>query len=123
MKPVTTRLQIRQLDLQLNLGWRSKERAKEQGILLDIDLDFPCAPTACETDHLDNTVCYDQLIQTIRQQLGDKHYRLVEHLGRDIYMIVKSQLPANTSAAIHITKFPKIAGLTGGVCFTYGDIK
>lgn len=118
-----SQLQIRQVDLQLNLGWRSKERAQEQGILLDIDIHFPTAPAACETDHLDNTVCYDQLIQTIREQLGDKPFRLIEHLARDIYLIVKTALPENATTVIHITKFPKVTGLIGGVCFSYGDTK
>lgn len=118
-----SQLKIRQVDLQLNLGWRSKERAQEQGILLDIDIYFPIAPAACETDHLDNTVCYDQLIQTIREKLGDKPFRLIEHLARDIYLIVKTALPDNATTAIHVTKFPKVKGLIGGVCFSYGDTK
>lgn len=123
MKPITAHLQLRQIDLKLNLGWRSKERSQEQGILLDIDIDFPQAPSACETDHLDNTVCYDQLIQTIRQKLGDKQYKLIEHVARDTYLIVSSQLPPEATTIIHITKFPKVVGLTGGVCFSYGDKK
>jgi dihydroneopterin aldolase len=123
MNSLYSHLKIRQVDLQLNLGWRSKERAQEQGILLDIDIYFPTAPTACETDHLDNTVCYDQLIQTIREKLGDKSFRLIEHLARDIYLIVKTNLPDNAATTIHITKFPKVTGLIGGVCFSYGDTK
>lgn len=121
MNQIKTRLYIKQVDLRVNLGWRQKERTTEQAILLDIDIIFSQLPGACKTDDLSQTVCYDQLIQTIRTRLGDRHFRLIEHLTQEIYLITKSLLPASASTIIHLTKFPKVEGLTGGVCFTYGD--
>lgn len=120
MNPITAHLQIRQIHLPVNLGWRTKERSEEQNVLLDIDIYFKNPPAACETDHLDNTICYDQLIQTLYRQLSDKHYRLIEHLARDIYEIINASLPKDASAVVHLAKFPKVTGLTGGVCFSYG---
>jgi FolB domain-containing protein len=124
MTNLHSHLSIRGLDLRVNLGWRSKERAEEQAILLDMDIAFPEPPKACETDHLRDSVCYAAITETIRKQLGDKKFRLVEHLSRDIYHIVKPLLPITATLMVRVTKFPNryIAGLTNGICFSYGDL-
>jgi len=112
---------VRALELNVNLGWRRKERSKEQSVLLDLDIRLPKPPKACVTDELDDTVCYASLSDQIRAELGDKKYRLIEHLSRDIYDIVIKQLPKKSRLIVRITKFPKIKGLIGGVSFEYGD--
>ncbi len=99
---------VRALELNFNFGWRRKERSKEQGVLLDLDIRLPKPPKACVTDELDDTVCYASLSDQIREELGDKKYRLIEHLSRDIYDIVIKQLPKKSRLIVRITKFPKI---------------
>lgn len=121
LKKIHSMLQLRGLELSVNLGWRKKERGAEQAVLLDIDIHFPHAPQACLTDDLQDTVCYAQLIQAIRLQSASKHFHLIEHLATDIYHFVKTHLPTNTKISVRITKYPKIAGLTGGACFCYED--
>lgn len=112
-------LHIKSYDLKVNLGWRDKERMEAQSVLLDIDIIFATQPTGCLSDHLEDTVCYADLITAINTGLNDKHYRLVEHLTYDIYQIVMKQLPAKSNLTITITKHPKIPGLIGGVSFVY----
>ncbi len=112
---------VRDLELSVNLGWRHKERSSEQGVLLDLDIWLPKPPKACETDELDDTVCYAELSDKIRKGIGDTKYRLIEHLSRDIYQIVKKELPKKSRLIVRLTKFPKIDGLVGGVSFEYGD--
>jgi dihydroneopterin aldolase len=114
-------LQIRGLTLPINLGWRDKEREHEQLVLLDFELKFKDLPKACTTDQLKDTVCYATLIKTLREELNDGSFRLVEHLAYEIHRILKSQLPKDISLTVHITKHPKIKGLTGGVCFSCYD--
>jgi len=116
-----TTLDIKQLLLNVNLGWREKERDSEQAIYLDMIIRFFEPPKACVTDELDDTQCYATLINHIREHLNDKHFKLVEHLAAEIYHLTKSILPQKTEAQIAITKFPKVGGLTGGVTFHYGD--
>lgn len=116
-------LHIHSLELNLNLGWRTKERALEQAIFLDMDIHFPTPPEACHTDDLDDTVCYAKLIEEIREKTSAKQYKLVEHLSADIYHLAKKHMPVNACINIRITKYPQIAGLKNGVSFEYGDKK
>jgi dihydroneopterin aldolase len=120
-KTCDSTLFVRGVELSVNLGWRRQERAHEQAVLLDIDIKFAAPPSACQTDTLDETVCYATLISKIREQIVNKDYRLIEHLSAEIYSIIKPDLPTDAKLQIRITKYPKITGLTGGVCFTYGD--
>lgn len=121
MTSTNCKLQIRDVELNVNLGWRKKERSQEQRVLLTIDICFPKPPIACSTDKLADTICYATLIQRIREQLGEKHFHLVEHLAHDIYQIVKPLMLDKTKIIVSITKYPEVEGLTGGVCFSYSD--
>lgn len=121
-KSITTTLFVRSLELSVNLGWRLPERGQEQAVLLDLEIRFPTPPQACENDNLDDTVCYATLINHIRANLENKHYHLVEHLSADIYAMVKPKLPPQSRLLVNLTKYPKIGGLTGGVCFSYGEV-
>lgn len=121
MPKLTSYLSIRSLELNVNLGWRHAERKEEQAILLDVDISFYKPPKACETDKLADTVCYASLIDDLRANLGEKKYKLVEHLAYEIYHIIKVRLPAKSNVMVHLTKYPKIKGLSAGICFHYGD--
>jgi dihydroneopterin aldolase len=114
-------LRIQGLELNLNLGWRSKERNEEQAVLLDMEMVFPTPPSACLTDQLDDTVCYAKLTDKIRNQISAKSYRLVEHLAADIYTLAKQNMPDDTRVIVRITKYPRIGGLRNGISFEYGD--
>lgn len=120
-KKCYTKLYIRKLELSVNLGWRNPERKLKQGIELDLEISFPLPPKACVTDNLDDTLCYDELISTLREKIRTKKYRLVEHLCAEIYTLTKSHLPKKSKLNVKLTKYPKIQGLINGVCFAYGD--
>lgn len=119
--PVSTTLFINALEMPIHIGWTDNERLHPQSIFLDIELRFPKTPKACETDQLEDTVCYDSMIRTIREKTHQRHFKLVEHLASEIYRIVQTGLPEKTLAKIKIKKMPAISGLTDGVCFHYGD--
>jgi len=121
MTKLDASLSIRQLELSLFLGWPEDERAKKQTVLLDIDVHFAKPPQACVSDKLDETVCYDTLSQTIRQHIGERHFRLVEHLSSDLYQCIKPVFPTDARITVRVTKHPAIEGLRAGVCFSYGD--
>lgn len=111
-------LRIKELELKVNLGWRDKEQLSPQAIMCDIEVYFNNEPEAANTDDLADTICYDKLIQKIRAHISPKSYRLVEHLAKEIYDIVKNELPAQGVAIVSVTKKPKIEGLIGGVTYT-----
>lgn len=116
----TNLLNINSLELELYLGWPDDERLRRQTILLDIQILYPDVPKACETDHLDDTVCYRHLIESLRNELQNKKFHLIEHVTQAIYLYLKSLVPKETKLAISLTKRPQIAGL-GSVTFHYGD--
>jgi len=115
------KLHIHSLELNVNLGWRSKERSLSQAILLDMDIHFKKPPKACTTDNLQDTMCYAKLIEEIRDKTAVKQYKLIEHLSADIYQLAKKTLPEEVCLTVRITKYPNIAGLQKGVSFEYGD--
>lgn len=111
------------LELSVKLGWPQDERLKEQIVVTDIMIDFVEPPRACTTDHLEDTYCYDALIKDIKIFIASKKFRLIEHLGFELYQLIKKSLPENTRIRTRVTKKPAILNLTGGVAFFYGDEK
>jgi dihydroneopterin aldolase len=114
-------MMLRALELDVFIGCIDSEREKKQTISLDIRLHFPEPLSACTTDELTDTICYDTLIRQIKATLGERHFNLIEYLGCEIYQMIKKNVSAATSVNICITKKPPISGLTGGAAFFYGD--
>jgi dihydroneopterin aldolase len=117
------RFLISGLELCVFLGWPEAERIDEQVVLLDIEITLPTPPEACATDELNDTVCYADIITEIHNRIGTRVFKLIEHLCYEIYQLIKPSLPIDAKLSIHLTKHPKIQGLTGGVCFSYEDEK
>jgi len=115
-----TTLFINALELEVFLGWPTEERMRKQVIALDMEINLPEPPKACTSDHLDDTVCYHQLINTLRAKLGEKKFRLIEHITADVYETVKNILPEDSDLNVSLTKHPQIQGL-GSVTFNYRD--
>lgn len=113
-------MQLNGLELSVNLGWPQGERKKTQIVSLTAIIYFPATPLGCTTDQLTDTQCYDTLIQSIKNGLGDRHFRLLEHLGYEIHRIIQDNLPPDFKVQISLTKKPAILNLTGGVTFSYG---
>lgn len=114
-------LQVNALKLNVHLGWPEKERLKKQIVWLDLYITFPNVPKACQTDRLENTYCYADIIKILSKQISNKTFHLIEHLTAEIYKMVKNLLPKNVLLSVCITKYPKIKQLQGGVSFHYGD--
>lgn len=122
LKKMNSSLHLKGLALDVHLGWPQAEREKTQAIILDIKLHFLQPPRACSTDDLEDTHCYDTLVQNIRHYLNQREFRLIEHLGKELYQFIKLQFSKQeASLTIRITKKPTISNLNGGVSFCYGD--
>jgi len=114
-------INLNSLELSVKLGWPQDERLKEQIIRLDVVIRFLKPPKACQSDDLEDTHCYDALIEIIKQFVAARKFRLLEHLGSQIYTLIKKELSDNAEARVKITKKPAILNLTDGVTFCYGD--
>ena len=114
-------LTINGLKLHTHLGWSERERSRKRLVLLNITLTFTTPPAACQTDQLEDTICYDTLIALLRKKLGVKKFKLLEHLAAEIYTILHQETDHKLKISIHLTKYPSIDQLSEGVSFYYGD--
>lgn len=121
MKTHYASINLNGLELSVKLGWPQDERLKEQIIRLDIVIHFLTPPKACQSDDLNDTHCYDALIEIIKRFVAARKFRLLEHLGCEIYTVIKNELSDNAEVCVKITKKPAILNLTDGVTFCYGD--
>ncbi len=113
-------LEINGLELSVFLGWPDDERSQKQTVWLDIKMQFPTEPKACLSDELNDTVCYQALIQQLREHIADTPFKLVEHLTHAIYEFIQDLVPEKTTISIALTKHPRqILGL-GSVTYHYG---
>jgi len=116
-----SKITLNNLELSVNLGWPQGERVKQQIVTLDVVLHFSKPPLACTTDQLADTYCYHTLINTIKKNLEQRHFRLIEHLGFELYQTIRQSLSSDTRIQLRLTKKPAILNLTDGVTFCYGD--
>lgn len=114
-------MKLQGIELQIHLGWSEQERQKRQTISLQLDLYFPEPPAACETDNLADTLCYDHLINNLKNHIENRPFKLIEHLAKEIYKFTKKSTNSEIVIKVHVTKKPLIEALTQGVMFSYGD--
>jgi len=112
---------LRGLEFPVYLGWPDAERAQPQIVVIDFNLQFPQPPHGCVSDELQDTHCYDTLTSSILEKISQRQFRLLEHLGHEVYQHLKSFVKEGTKVNIRVKKLPPIAGLKGGVFFNYGD--
>jgi dihydroneopterin aldolase len=111
-------LRIHRLELDVRLGCEAEERATTQKVELDATLRFATTPAACRTDRLADTVCYAELGEIARALASAREYRLVEHLGHELYAAFRDRLPDDARLELVVRKVaPPVPGLLGGVSF------
>ncbi|MDR3478201.1 MAG: dihydroneopterin aldolase [Gammaproteobacteria bacterium] len=121
MKPIFSHITLSGLELPVHLGWPDTERADPQIVRLDVHFSFPEPPLGCTSDHLNDTQCYDALVSQIKVKIFSKPFRLIEHLGHEIYQTIKAALSPDIQVSIRVKKQTEIPHLTAGVTFYYGD--
>jgi 7,8-dihydroneopterin aldolase/epimerase/oxygenase len=114
-------LSLRGLELKVFLGWPAEERAQLQTVSVDIEIEFATALQACVSDNLDDTFCYNELIQTLEKKIAAREFHLLEHLAFELYQAVKQTIQLDAKVGIHVKKMPAIPQLTGGAIFYFGD--
>lgn len=67
---ISSCLTLNGLELHIYLGWPTAERLQLQTVKVDITIQFTTPPSACTTDNLQDTFCYDALV-TLLKTHGD----------------------------------------------------
>lgn len=113
------KLSINGFELPVHLGWPDAERQQAQIIRIDLQIQFASPPKACVTDQLQDTFCYDKLLNHLHEKIDTREFRLIEHLAAEIHSLLQPLLPSEAKLTVNLLKFPSINGLTGGVTFSY----
>jgi len=110
--------------LAVRLGCGTEERAQPQAVDLDLAVRFAEPPAACETDKLEDTVCYGELVELARAFVCGREFKLLERLARDLFAELRPLVPPGAELWLRVTKLrPPIAELARGVSFALGDFE
>jgi dihydroneopterin aldolase len=120
------KLLISDLRIWLRLGYKEEERFYPQLVSFNIELIFKFPPVATTTDKLEDTVCYLEIVQNVKNLCQSKEFCLIEYLAAEIYRDINKTLEDKkhiiSQVNVTICKMsPPIADIHGGVSFTYCD--
>src|SRR4051812_8698716 len=82
-------LAIKQFRLMVKLGCEPGERELPQAVDIDVVLSFEKPPIGCETDRLDQTVCYGDICEALSKTVEGREFKLIENLGYRFYMALQ----------------------------------
>jgi len=103
------------------LGCSPEERDVLQEVCFTVKMQFPSSPLGEKTDRLEDTLCYGEVCETLRNFIVNRKFHLVEKMARDCFFVLQKKYP---SVAICLTLHkvrPPIEGLKGGVEYTCGE--
>ena len=84
---------LSEVKVQTKLGVPEWERMVEQTIILDLEIAMPHS-CSCQTDEVDDTIDYGEVVARIRQTLKENSFKLVEALAEHICQIVLNEFGA-----------------------------
>lgn len=78
---------ISEIKAEVKLGVPDWERMLPQTVLLDIEIDMPHS-RSCETDDIQDTIDYGQVVVQVRESLATHTFRLVEALAEHVCQLI-----------------------------------
>jgi 7,8-dihydroneopterin aldolase/epimerase/oxygenase len=119
-----SRLTLADLRLSVRLGCEPEERLRPQPVDITIEAEFLRVPRACESDELEETVCYDKISRALQSYCENKEFRLIEKLGLELFRIAKEIAGPEISLTLHAKKVqPPVENLRGGAIFSITENK
>lgn len=83
---------IEDMRVEAHVGIFPRERAAPQ--TLELSLTFGVPDAAAANDDIDDTIRYDEVINRIRQELGERHFNLLETLGEYVISLMLDEFGA-----------------------------
>ena len=118
--PATLTLDKLQLDLHIGAG--EEERRTTQKIWVHLVFVFPLPPKACQSDKLEDTVCYHDICIKIKNYCHNKSFKLIESLAYQLYVVLREDIDPTVTLSLTVEKCnPPIEGLVGSTRFTYSE--
>jgi dihydroneopterin aldolase len=100
---------ISEIKAEVKLGVPDWERMLPQTILLDIEITMPHG-RSCESDDIQDTIDYGQVVVQVRESLAANTFRLVEALAEHVCQLILSNYDA-PSVKVKVAKPGIIAGV------------
>jgi len=97
-------LQLKALEVSVRLGCFEEERAEPQVVRFTLRLRFPDRPQACESDAIEDTICYEEIARVVSMTAQAREFRLVEHLAWTVHQKVGELLPPSTVLSLKLHK-------------------
>jgi dihydroneopterin aldolase len=117
----SSKIEICQLTTDVNLGVSDEEKTYLQKVKWDVEIQFPELVTGCLNDNIDNTLCYDRIVNKINDICKMQSYNLIEHLCFKVYTAIKNKTN-QASIKVTVAKSPKNNNdLTYKANFTISD--
>ncbi|MCB0421978.1 MAG: dihydroneopterin aldolase [Bdellovibrionales bacterium] len=115
-------LTLQEFSLPVFIGCHEEEKKNPQEVRLKIEITSNSLLKAAETDKLQDTFCYAELLEKVRGFCTSRHFDLVEHLAWSCQKFIKESLQEPALVLVRAHKVtPPVEGLNGGVVFEYGD--
>lgn len=118
--PPFSQVGLTQLIVPVRVGFSVSERALPQPIRFDLHIRFKAPPLACQSDQLDQTLCYFELSQKIKNYCESREFALLEHLTWKVFHLLKAELAADLHLTTTKENFP-LDTLRGSAYFSLGD--
>jgi len=119
----TTSLSLNGLCLFVFLGVYPSEQKRMRSVTMDLRVKFPAPPLGCESDQLKDTYCYADMVEYLKDKIGDRKFQLIEYLSKEVHRLLKDYFPPETHVGVRVTKHPCLAELSRGATFEYSDEK
>jgi dihydroneopterin aldolase len=115
-------LGVHGLRLNVRLGCSAGERALIQPVDIDVLIKFDQPPKGLVSDELDETICYAQLSENLKETIETREFQLIEHMAHEAFQSLKKMISNSNQLAIRVHKLkPPVANLNGGTSFVFGD--
>jgi dihydroneopterin aldolase len=99
-----------------------EERKVPQEISVSFRVYYNQLPVVCETDDIEQGMCYNQMADIIKHICNSRSFKTIEYLSHELYKALKPTLPESDKLRIFVEKCkPPVAGVLGSVGFECGD--
>ncbi|HAF01313.1 MAG TPA: dihydroneopterin aldolase [Methylophilaceae bacterium] len=100
---------LEQVKVHTKLGVPEWERMVPQSIILDIEIGYDLSK-ACNSDAIEDTIDYGQVVSRIRETLTEHSFQLVEALAEHVCQLILSEFKAK-SVKVKVAKPNILPGL------------
>lgn len=116
------KLSLNGIKIPISMGETEEERSEKQVIIIDLKMEFNNQPKACSSDELEDTICYEGVLNKIISFCENKSFKMLEYLACQIYLEIKAFKKNDIKLHVKVQKqYKPLAEVLESVTFEYGD--